>query len=351
MQQIQRIVIFRTDRIGEVILTTPLIKALKEKYPAAHITFFTSKLAEEILQFVPRIDSIHTFDTLSKPNFFDFLKLILQLRKGNFDLTLISNPHKYIHLAAFLSGIKNRIGFSRKWGKWLLTHSIKDVRSEGKIHEIQANLQLLNILDIKQDLIKPEISVPEIFKEDFKQQICELNLDPTKPIISIHPGSSYIYKRWPKEYFIDLIHQLLKSYSAQICINGDASEKKLCEDIASHFSSNVVSLAGKFTLKDLTIFLSLSNLVITNDSGPMHIADALNKNLIAIFGRGNEGTGPNRWGPKGPNSYILHKVPGQCKKCQDQDCLYDYECLKMTKPQEVLDLIAKNQLLGKSKED
>ncbi|MBF0479819.1 MAG: glycosyltransferase family 9 protein [Candidatus Omnitrophica bacterium] len=341
----KRIAIIRTDRIGEVILTTPLAAVLKQQYPDSNITFFTSDLAYEVLQFAPQIDTTEIFDTIQKPTFKSFLKFLDQLRHSGYDLAVVANPHKYSHLAVSLAGIKTRVGFNRKWGKYLLTHSINDTRAEGKIHELDANLKLLQCLGISAERNRPSLVVSAAEKNALKSKLSGQGINFKWPIISFHPGSSFIYKRWPREYFKELIKKIQGEYNVEICLNGDVSEKYLCKEIAINPILPLHSLAGTLTVRELVIFLSLSQLVIANDSGPMHIADALGTNLIAIFGRGKEGTGPNRWGPTGKNSYIFHKIPQQCTVCVNEACAYNFECLKMITPEEVFNGIKATQLI------
>lgn len=338
-----RILIIRTDRIGEVLLSTALVDAIKKHIPDSRITFVTSSIARELLSCKPGIDHVEIFDTVKDISIMDTFKFAGRLRKQKFNIAIVLNSHKYSHLAVFMAGIPIRIGFNRKWPAFL-SHRFIDNRGQGKMHEIEYSLELLQPLGIHETFIHPSLTVPEDAKEGVKKLFSDRNINPAKKNVIIHPGSNYAYKRWPQEYYTQLIDRMYYRDDLNFILVGTKNEQDLCDQIALKFGKQVYSLAGGSTLIELTALIDTAQLVIANDSGPMHIAYCLNKPLVAIFGRGTKGAGPTRWGPKGERSYIFHKHLG-CTHCYNELCPYDFKCLKAVMPDEIFAAIIQNQLL------
>lgn len=345
LKDVKKVLILRTDHIGEVLLSTVVVDVIKKHYPKAHVTFVTSSLAKSIVESKKGIDEILIFETLDErnlwPRMFGWFR---QIAFKGYDLAILLNANKFLHLVVFLAGIKTRIGFDRKW-PFLLTHKVADTKAEGSKHEVDYNLEVLEAIGIKESGIKPLLKVSEFEEKNIKEILVEKSVDLKKKIILVQPGSSFVQKRWPKEYFIELIEKLLSVYDVNIILSGNIKELELCASIAERFHRSVLNFAGKLSLKQLIALISIGDLVVANDSGPMHISAALDRPTIAIFGRGTKGTGPKRWGPVGSNSIVFHK-PMECSDCYNENCPYDFKCLKAIKPKEILDTIVDKKLLN-----
>ncbi len=303
-EDIKNIVIFRTDRIGEVLLSTVCIDALKRHFPQSHITFVTSHYAKDTVSGRDNIDEVFIFDTITKGNsFLKLIKLLSYLRKRRFDLAVVLNPHKILHLSCFLAGIKYRLGYDRKW-PFCLTHKIEDRKHECKKHEIGYNLDLLKIIGVEEQIVPPHLA---IFKEDLDyidRLIKQTGLDNGKPIVSIHPGSSNPAKRWPKENFSLMIEKVKANLDCNVVLLGGKEDKKLVLDILSGCDQAALDLSSAFTIKQLAAFLKKCTLFIGNDAGPMHIAAAVGTSVIALFGKASS---PTRWRPWGEGHIVLRK--------------------------------------------
>ncbi|OGX54015.1 MAG: lipopolysaccharide heptosyltransferase II [Omnitrophica WOR_2 bacterium RIFOXYA12_FULL_38_10] len=345
LKNVKKVLVLRTDHIGEVLLSTVVVDAIKKHYPQAHITFATSSLAKSIVEAKKGIDEIIVFDTLGNRNLWPSLfGWYTQIAFKGYDLAILLNSNKFLHLVVFLAGIKTRIGFNRKW-PFLLTHKIPDVRAEGSKHEADYNLELLETIGIKESGFKPELKVSDLEKNNIRGLLSERSVDLKKKIIVVQPGSSFVQKRWPKEHFVELIKILLDHYDVNVVLSGSSEEFELCDDITKQLDKKVYNFAGKLNLKQLKSLLSIADLLIANDSGPMHISAALGRQIIAIFGRGTKGTGPNRWGPLSDKSIVFHK-PFECSDCYNEKCPYDFKCLKAILPQEIFEAVVINKLLN-----
>ncbi|MFH1644783.1 MAG: lipopolysaccharide heptosyltransferase II [Candidatus Omnitrophota bacterium] len=331
LKKIKNIVIIRTDRIGEVLLSTPVIAALRKHCPNADISFVTSNYAGEVVYGRHDLKEVVFFDTLGKElSVLDSMSLSKSLIQRKFDLAVVMNPHKYLHLAVFLARIPIRLGFKRKW-PFLLTHKVEDHKDKGLYHEVEYNLGLLQAIGIKEKDIAPSIPHSLELIGHFPQK--ELKGIGDKLVV-VHPGTSNPSKRWPLEYYIEVVKDLAKIKGVGIILSGDESEVSLCEQIKERVGHNVFNLAGKLKLTALIALLGKASLLITNDTAPMHIAAALGTKVIAIFGRNIAGVSPKRWGPYGNKHKVFHKA-SECAECKDTECPYGYKCLKAVTPEEV----------------
>jgi ADP-heptose:LPS heptosyltransferase len=254
-------------------------------------------------------------------------------------MAVILNPHRAFHIAAFVAGIRYRVGFDRKWG-FLLTHKMKDKRSEGRMHEVDYNLKLLEAIGIREEKIPPSITIDDEAALYVRDLFKRSGITGDKKKIVIHPGSSNPAKLWPVDNFRDLAKKLATLGNVKIIVAGDESEKELCERIAVTADRSVLNLAGALNIKQLAALYREADLLITNDNGPMHMAAAAGTRVIAIFGRNIPGVSPIRWGPYGEGHIVFHKDPG-CSPCYDRKCPYDFKCLRATTPDAVFEATQK----------
>jgi len=337
-EKIGKIAVFRTDRIGEVLLATPVIEALKKRFPPAGISFVTSSYARDVVSERPDLEEIITFDTIErKVPLKEAFSLARNLKERGFDMAVVLNPHKILHLGIFLAGIRYRVGFNRKWG-FLLNCSMDDTRDQGNRHEVNYNLRLLEVIGIRAKDIAPFINTSsrdEYYADGLLQQC---SVDPGKNTIILHPGTSNPAKQWPIQNFRELAEKLASDGRFNVIVIGDRSEKKLCEVVVAGTSNKALNLAGLFTLKQLAALLKKADILVTNDNGPMHMAAAVGTKVIAIFGRSIPGVGPKRWGPFGQGHVVFHKDPG-CDPCLDRDCKYEFKCLTSITPDHIFQAI------------
>ena len=233
------------------------------------------------------------------------LRLKNILKEKKFDMAVMVNPKKELHLAAFLAGIPIRIGFDRKWG-FLLTHKIKDVKYLAEKHEVEYNLDLVRALGIEPSNKKPVLAVKELrgtVPYDWKESRRDVD---SPSLIAIHPYTSNSKKQWPKKYFIELT-DLLNGAGYNVVIIGGPGEAGSCEGFASTIKNKSIDLTGKLTLKELAALLTKCKFLVSSDSGPVHIAAAAGTHVVAIFGTADPGSNPRRWGPYGEGHIVIQK--------------------------------------------
>lgn len=339
-RNIERILIVRTDRIGDVLLSTPVIKALRDAYPKSYIAAMVAPHTKELLEGGPYLNEIIILDKKKLNNFIASAKFALFLKNKKFDLAIILHGTKRVHLLAFLAGIPNRIGYDRKWG-FLLTKKIPDLKPEGKKHELEYCLDLVRVLGVEPE--DKRIYFPlKKRAEKFVDEIFAKKIHVNHLVVCLHAGASCPSKRWMPERFADLAKKLIADFKANIIVVSGQDENL---DIAKGLirlinSSHVLDLTGHLSLVELGSVLRRCDLFISNDSGPVHIAAAVGTPVISIFGRNQAGLSPTRWRPTSENSHILHKEVG-CKICLAHNCDKNFACLRAISVDEVYDLAKK----------
>ncbi|OQY09771.1 MAG: lipopolysaccharide heptosyltransferase II [Fusobacteriia bacterium 4572_132] len=329
----KKILIIHTAFIGDIVLSTPLIRAIKEKYKNSEIYYLTTPSGKAILKNNPNLKKIISYDKNGKDKgikkLFDLIKVIKEER---FDIAII--PHRYLKssLIAFGGKIKERIGYSNSEGQMLLTDKIKYQKN---IHEVQRLLSLIEEknVSIKKNKIELYPGKKEIKKVDEIWK--KYNLKGNKVII-IAPGSKWFTKMWPIEYYNELIKKLIQDENNKVILVGGNDEKdlKLIQD------EKILNLIGKTSLLELAELLKKSDLLVGNDSSPLHIASAFNTKIIAMFGATTKSLGFYPWSK---NSVVLENKNLECRPCGlhgGNTCPEKhFKCMREIKPEEVLEEI------------
>ena len=318
---IKRILVVRTDRIGEVLLTTPILTALKEALPEAKVSMMVKPEVKELVEDNPCVSEIIEYGegkigedkggegkirgnkgTVGKVRgkkgwIRKAFRLKNILKERNFDAVIIVNPKKEFHLAAFLAGIPVRVGFDRKWG-FLLTHKVKDLKCLAQKHEIEYNLDLVRALGIEPHSIKPVLYI----KEE-----CPISAPGGEPLIAIHPCTSNPKKQWPRHSFAKLADMLARGGNSIVWVSGPDEAAQSRRGAVSLMKGRSIDLSGKTSLKGLAALLKKCRFLVSGDSGPVHIAAAVGTPVVAIFGTSDPGSNPTRWGPYGAGHIVIQK--------------------------------------------
>ncbi|MGE4357358.1 MAG: lipopolysaccharide heptosyltransferase II [Candidatus Omnitrophota bacterium] len=331
----KRILIIRTDRIGDVVLSTPVIKNLRDNFPQSFITIMVRPYTREIVEGNPYLDEVIVYDKERKDrSFLATLKFVFKIRKYKFDLAIILHPTNRVHIISFLAGIPKRVGYKKKLG-FLNTDRIEEKKYLGEKHELDYNLDLLNYLGIPSHDRTLFFPIDKEAEEKVVLFLKENNLE-DKNFVVIHPGASCPSKIWPAENFASVSDSLIRDFGMKILIVVAEKEAYLGEKVRNFMKETPILALGKFSLKELASLLKRAKLFISNDSGPVHIAVAVGTPVISIFGRKQPGLSPKRWGPLGEGNIILHKDIG-CKECLAHNCKIGFKCLLAIKPEEVLE--------------
>ncbi len=325
----QRVLVTRTDRLGDVVLSTPVIKNLRARMPNAYIAMMVQESVVDAVRLNPYLDEVITLDKRGRhKGIFNSIRFVRELKKKRFDLALILHPTLRMHVLLFCAGITERIGYDRKGG-FLNTRRLKHTKQSGAKHESEFALDFLKELgidDYETTLFMPLYREAEEWADDFFKE----KISASSKMVAVHAQASCPSKCWPSDYYRRLIDDIIKSYKATIVYVGSQVDTTINEE------RGIVNLTGKTTIAQLASVLKRSDLFISNDSGPVHMAVALGIPVISIFGRNQPGLSPKRWGPlgAGTKSVFLHKDVG-CQVCLAHDCERDFSCLKAVAPSEV----------------
>ena len=343
-----RILVVRTDRIGDVLLSTPVIKALRDNYPQAFISMMVSPYAKDIVEGNPYLDEVIIFDKNGRQkSWWGCFKFSRYLKKKKFDLALVLHPTHRVHLVIFHSGIPQRVGYNSKHG-FLLTDKIEHTKQRGEKHELEYNLDLVRYLGFEPENrkllipIKPE---SDIWAQDLLKKE---GISKNDKLLAINPGASCPSKIWPNERFAEVADKLVDIYGFKVLVVAGPRDTTLAANVIKHMHHPGLNLAGRTSVSQLASLLKRCSLFISNDSGPVHIGSAVGVPVISIFGRSQAGLSPRRWGPRGERDQFLHKQIG-CIECLAHNCIRGFLCLKAITVEDVLNSAA--SILGKRGEN
>ncbi len=298
----RRILFVRTDRLGEVLLNLPALMALRAAYPAARMTFMAAPDLCQLLSGLSGVDEwLEYQDRAGRPWWSSAARLAGQWRVRRFDLAVISNPKKEFHAASWLAGIKIRAGYDRKWG-CLLTHRLPDRKSLGQRHEVEYNLELIRAAGADGPVPVWRMPAYEVEQAQVAQLLQGQGIQPSDPLVAVHPWSSNPRKEWPMDRFHALMARL--GSSARVVVLGGPQER---QRISAAWPQPAADLVGRLSLRQLAAVLKRVRLLISNDSGPVHLAAAMRTPTVALFVAPDAATGPARWGPWGPGHRVIWK--------------------------------------------
>ncbi|HCY74953.1 MAG TPA: ADP-heptose--LPS heptosyltransferase [Ignavibacteriales bacterium] len=316
-QEPKNILIVRTDRIGDVILTLPLAGLIKKEYPKAKISFLLREYTKNIVSDHPFIDEVIVLKEINdKISFFDNLDLI---KSKMFDICIVARPSFIIAMILFFSGIKNRIGTGYRWYSLFFNQRVYEHRKNAERHELEYNVNLLEKIGIKNNVNEDNVSYNLTVDDSSLQNVIQILVDEKinlqKPIIIVHPGSGGSSVDLPIETFSELVDKL-DNDNYQIILTGNKNETTLCNKIKS--SPNVKNFAGKFNLEELSALISKSSIFISNSTGPIHIAAALGKFTVGFYPK-IVSCSQERWGPY-TRKKLVYVPQIDCKNCTRQQC-------------------------------
>lgn len=332
MKKPSKILIVRTDRLGDVVLSTPVIECVRKWAPSSHIAFMCTPYTKDIVEGNPMLDEVIIYDKYGKHRgWLSTIRFIGILRRKKFDMALILHATNRAHIICRFAGIAKRVGWNRKKG-YLLTDKVYYCKKDGKRHEMDYNFDILKAAGIPVVSRRINMTVPDKVQFTIKKKLIEIGF--TEGFIAVHPGGRSVSQRWPVKKFAALIEKIHKELRIPIVIIGGEEEKERSRFLGCVSGSFVRDLTGKLSIKELAAILRESLLLVSNDSGPVHIACALRTPVIDIFGRKMPGLGPVAWGPVGERCKVIFHDIG-CNVCFTDDCEKNFACLEAVTVDEV----------------
>lgn len=284
MKKIEKILIIRLSSLGDVVLTTPVVKALKQKFPQAQISFLTKSRYLDLLKNDPHVFSLIGLDSRDKhKGISGFLKLVRQLRTFKFDLLvdLHANLRSFFIRHLLEAGIK--IKYHKRWStRFLLVH-FKFLKARPN-HTVDSYLKTLEKVGVNSFERGPRIFLDQKSEGFVKEFLIEKKIEKDDIVVGIHPGARWETKRWDEERFTQVCQILNRKPGLKIILFGDQRDQGAIERIRPRAEDEGVFKAVNLPLNEFMSLINSCDCFVTNDSGPMHIASALGVPVVAIFG-------------------------------------------------------------------
>ena len=276
-EQIKRILIIRLAPLGETVLTTPVIRALRQHFRDAHIAYMVAPMREDLVSANPYLNEVLTYQA-SVP------KLIYQMARRKFQMAVVLQPTFRLVLHTFFARIPFRVGFeTNAGGKKLLNLAVPNNTAQ---HETQRYLDVVRALGIEVTDDEPEVFVDRVSTAWVNNFLENQKLNDNRPIIGLNPGAATVYRRWKASNFAILGDRLHETYGAHIVITTGPREGELAHQVAQQMSHPSV-IVNQTTPMQLATLLQRCNLYISNDTGPMHLSTAVKTPTVALFGASN----------------------------------------------------------------
>lgn len=336
--------VIQTAFLGDVVLTTPLICAASERFNSK-VSVVTIPAGADLLggrdNGLPGVEEVIAYDKKGvDKGFKSFLKMFRQLRERRFDVALVPHRSARSAMLAFLADIPIRIGFNQSALPFLFTHTVP---RRMELHEVERNLELLKPFGGASAGYKPKlcVSVPNDARERAKEMLEELLS--AEHIIGIAPGSVWGTKRWLPEGFAEVMNILSTRTNSAFVLLGSPADRSTAQVVASKTFAKFINLAGSTTIPELAAVIAMLDLFITNDSGPMHIAVALDVPVVAIFGATTPSLGFTPYTDKAV--VIEPPLTLECRPCSahgPKTCpLTHFNCMRTITPLMVVDAAMK----------
>jgi heptosyltransferase-2 len=321
-----RILVRCQNWIGDAVIATASLQCIRRSFPNASISVLAKLWVTPILRQNPHIDEIIEYDGEGKhKGALGILRLTRYLRSREFQAAILLQRAFEAALIAFLARIPARMGYTTDARGLLLTHKAKARKEEFNIPRLEHDLKLLEGFGLKVD--KKEVLVPigREQKDMALKYIRDLGIKTEEPIVGFSPGAvGSLLKRWYPERFAELAVRVREAYQAKVLLFGASAEKELGDEICQRASvPGVMNLAGQTSLDDAIALIGLCGSFVTNDSGLMHVAAALDVPLVAIFGP----TDPRRTAPWSNRHVLVRDEAVGCSGCKMRDCKHEHECM------------------------
>jgi lipopolysaccharide heptosyltransferase I len=335
---IRRIALIQPSRIGDIVFSLPTLTGLRRLFPEARISWLVDERCRELVEDHPDLDEIIVipFKAIEKALkerqltwvWQTFRQLKKTLRERSFDLSLDLHGLAKSAFLVFMAGARYKLGSANTTGMKELSGLFSREIHPGPtdIHTVERNLAVIRYLGGNVENPQFKFRIPEAQKEDLQTRLEGLGISPAEKLIVIHPGAGWLSRRWPVPRYAELINKLHDDLPARLIVVGGAEggskEDQLFQELFALIRVPVVNLVQQVNLKQLIALLERAHLFVGNEAGPMHLATALGKPVVAIIGP----TRPELTGPFGPKTGIVRKAV-ECSPCRERNCT-DLTCMK-----------------------
>lgn len=347
LSNIRRIVVRGTNWVGDAVMTVPALRELRRLFPGAHITLATRSSSAGLFVDADFVDDLQVH---VETGILSTIGQVREWRKRDFDLAVLLPNSFESALVAFLAGVRTRAGFGTDGRRLLLTHPLELPQWRSTRHEVFYYLEVIEQLGKLLNVSSSAGTAGTVHERDGSLRVSAARrsaaLDLLRrhgvaahsgrkvgPIVALCPGSiNSQAKRWPAERYAVLADRFIRNLEAQVLLIGSKDELEVSQEVAGLMSEKAVILTGQTNLEQAVAVLSEVDLLVTNDTGPAHIASALGRPTLVIFGP----TNPLTTAPFSAAGAIIRRPP-DCAPCMLRECPIDHRCMTAISPDEVFD--------------
>ncbi len=341
----ENVLCVRLDYLGDVLMTTAALRAVKNSHPGRRITLLTSPSGAEIARLIPEIDGVMVYEapwlkaTAPRTSSAPELEMVERLRERKFDAVIIftvysQNPLPSAFLC-YLAGIPLRLAHCHENPYQLLTDWVKDEEPDKYVrHEVRRQLDLVANVGYRTEDERLSLRVPEPAAQKVDQFLQEIGIDPKRPWLVIHPGATAPSRRYQPEGFAAAAQTLARERGFQIVFTGSGGEQELVEGIRAAMEVTSFSLVDRLSLAEVAALLARAPLLVSNNTGPVHIAAAVGTPVVDLYALTNPQHTP--WCV--PNRVLFQDVP--CKYCYKSVCPLEHNnCLRLVPPEAIVQAV------------
>jgi heptosyltransferase I len=345
-REFRRILIIKPSSFGDVIHALPVLNGLRWRYPAARISWMVANSCAGLLEGQPVLDEVIRFDRKrygllgrSWRASLEFIEFVRQLRARRFDLVVDLQGLFRSGFLAMISGARTRVGFAnaRELGWTFYSHRVEVPDPE--MHAVDRNYLFGIMLGFADVPIAFNLPIRDAARASARRLLSEHGLGEGQAYIVVGPGTRWETKQWPVEHFVAAVTAIGNQTQLPIILTGMPEEREVAERIAAGTSARVVNIVGKTSLPEMIALIAGAAAVLMHDSGPMHLATALGRPMLAIYGP----TNPARTGPYGRADTVA-RLDLPCSPCylkKVADCPYGHRCMRELRPEVVAEQICR----------
>ncbi|MEW6665975.1 MAG: lipopolysaccharide heptosyltransferase II [Thermodesulfobacteriota bacterium] len=328
-----RILVRMPNWVGDLVMALPALEALRENFPRSTLVALARPWVTPLLGNHPCVDRV---TVLHKGRGYPWdgiavLKTVAEVRRTRFDLALLFQNAFEAALISRLAGIPVRIGYDTDGRGFLLSHPIPREREVLRRHQVEYYLHLIRAMGWKAEARDPRLHVSDRQRAAAESLLRAFGITDADLLVGLSPGAAYgPAKRWPAERFAAVGDRAAETWGAKVLVVGSGGEKEICDAVTLAMRTPAVNLCGRTNLDEVVGVIERCRAFVTNDSGLMHVAAALDVPLVAIFGS----TDPEATGPRSSRARVIRQPMG-CAPCLKPECSRGYACLRSIEPEEV----------------
>jgi len=337
-QDIRNILIREVNWLGDAVMTTAAISAIRNTFPVARITLLATPLVAELFSPHIYIDEVIFYDKKGcHAGFTGRLRLARELKKRRFDMAILLQNALDAALIAWLARIPVRIGYRTDGRGPLLSHGCPVNDEARSLHHVEYYIKMLSHFGIVAKSKDLSLTVTGDEEREAAELLLEAGIGPNDFLLGLNPGATYgSAKRWYPERFAVVADELCGRWNGKAVITGGLAERGIADEISAAIKVKCLNLAGQTSVRQLMAFIKRCNFFISNDSGPMHIAAAFNVPLVAIFGPTDHTT----TSPSSNRAMVVRQETA-CAPCLLRECPTDHRCMREVDAKDVIDAALK----------